>query len=120
MSVLAWIEIAPGQRFECTTHQDAIVKQMKSVEQVPCEDVLVVFEDGQFSFTCKSRVNITVKGAITAQECELRVDIEGGLVGGGLMEVLIRTLLKNLPYDRICIEEAALLEGEMTVRGYGR
>jgi len=117
---LTWIEIAPGQRFECTTHQDAIVEQMKNVEQVPCEDVLVVFGDGRFSFTCKSRVSITVKGAITAQECQLKVDLEGGLVGGGLMEVLIRTLLKHLPYDRICIEEAELTDGEFRVRGYGR
>jgi hypothetical protein len=114
------MEIAPGQRFECATHQDAITEQMKSVEQVPCEDVIVVFEDGQFSFTCKSRVNITVKGAISAQECELKVDIEGGLVGGGLMEVLIRTLLKNFPYDKICIEEAELTDGKLIVRGYGR
>jgi hypothetical protein len=93
---------------------------MKSVEQVPCEDVSVDFADGKFSFTCKSRVNITVKGAITAQECELQVDIEGGLVGGGLMEVLIRTLLKNFPYDKICIEEAELTDRKLIVSGYGR
>jgi hypothetical protein len=111
--------MAPGQRFECATHQDAIAEQMKSVEQVPCEDVSVVFEDGQFSFTCQSRVNVTVKGAISARECELKVDIEGGL-GGGLMEVLISTLLKNFPYDRICIEDAELVGGELIVRGYGR
>jgi hypothetical protein len=120
IAMLTWIEIAPGQRFECTTHQDTIVEQMKSVEQVPCEEVSVVFEDGRFSFTCKSRVNVTVKGSIAAHECELKVDIEGGLVGGGLMEVLIRTLLKNLPYDKICIEEAELTDGKFRVRGYGR
>jgi hypothetical protein len=118
--VITWTEIAPGQRFDCATHQDAIVEQMKTVEQVPCDDVVVVFEDGQFSFTCKSRVNITVKGSITAQDCELKVDIEGGRVGSGLMEVLIHTLLKNFPYERICIEEAELSDGELRVRGYGR
>jgi hypothetical protein len=82
--------------------------------------VWVVFEDGQFSFTCKSRVTITVKGTITAQDCELQVDIEGGLVGGGLIEVLIRMLLQYFPYDRICIEEAELSDGMFMVRGYGR
>ena len=121
LGALTWIEIAPGQRFECTTHQDTITEELRNIPEVPCGDVLVLFEDGQFSFICKGRMTVTVKGAIAAQDCQIDVQITGGTPGvGGAMQVLIDTLLNYFPYEKLCFERAELVDGELIVSGYGR
>jgi hypothetical protein len=121
LSVLSWIEMAPGQRFECTTHQDTITGYLQDIPEVPCGNVSILLEEGQFSFVCEGRVTVTVKGTIEAQDCQIDVEITGGTPGvGGAMQVLIDTLLNYFPQDKLCFERAELADGELIVSGYGR
>jgi hypothetical protein len=113
--------MAPGQRFECTTHQDTITGYLQDIDEVPCGEVSILLEEGQFSFICKGRVTVTVKGTIAAQDCQIDVQITGGTPGvGGAMQVLIDTLLKYFPYDKLCFEQAEIGDGELFVSGYAR
>jgi hypothetical protein len=121
LSALTEMDIAPGQPFECTTHQDTITEELRSVPEVPCGDVSILFDGGQFSFICEGRLTVTVTGTIAAQECQIDVQITGGTPGvGGAMQILIDTLLNYFPYDKLCFERADLADGELIVGGYGR
>ena len=121
LGALTEMDIAPGQPFECTTHQDMITEELRGIPEVPCRDVAVLFGEGQFSFVCEGRLKVTVIGRITAKDCQIDVEITGGTPGlGGAMQVLIDTLLKYFPYDRLCFERAELADGELIVSGYGR
>ena len=115
------MEIAPGQPFECTTHQDTITEYLQSVPEVPCRNVSVIFEEGQFSFICEGQIKVTIMGTIKAQDCQIKVDITGGTPGvGGAMQILIDALLRYFPYEKLCFERAELVDGELIVSGYGR
>jgi len=115
------MDIAPGQPFECTTRQDTITEELRSVPEVPCGNVSILFDDGQFRFICEGRLTVTVTGTIAAQECQIDVQITGGTPGvGGAMQILIGTLLNYFPYDKLCFERADLADGELIVGGYGR
>ncbi len=121
LGALTEMDIAPGQPFECTTHQDTITEDLRSVPGIPCGNVSVLFEDGQFSFICEGRVTVTVTGTIAASDCQIDVQITGGTPGvGGAMQILIDSLLKYFPYDKLCFERAELADGELIVGGYGR
>jgi hypothetical protein len=121
LGALTEMDIAPGQPFECTTHQDTITEELRGIPEVPCRDVSVLFEDGQFSFICEGRLKVTVTGSIKAKECQIEVEITGGTPGlGGAMQVLIDTLLRYFPYEKLCFERAELADGELIVGGYGR
>jgi hypothetical protein len=114
------MEIAPGQLFECTTRQDTITEELRNVPEVPCGNVSILFEDGQFIFICEGRVTVTVTGTIAARECQIDVQITGGTPGvGGAMQVLIDALLNYFPYEKLCFERAELSGGELIVSGYG-
>ena len=121
LGVLTEMDIAPGQPFECTAHQDTITEELRTIPEVPCGDVSILFENGQFSFVCEGRLTVTVTGTVAAQECQINVQITGGTPGvGGAMQILIDTLLNYFPYDKLCFERAELADGELIVGGYGR
>jgi hypothetical protein len=121
LGALTEMDIAPGQPFECTTHQDAITEELRGIPEVPCREVSVLFEEGQFSFICEGRLKVTVTGRITARECQIDVEITGGTPGlSGAMQILIDTLLSYFPYEKLCFERAELTDGELIVSGYGR
>lgn len=121
LGALVEMDIAPGQPFECTTHQDAITEELRRIPEVPCRDVSVLFEAGQFSFICEGRLRVTVTGRIAAKECQIDVEITGGTPGlGGAMQILIDALLKYFPYEKLCFERAELADGKLAVSGYGR
>jgi hypothetical protein len=115
------MDIAPGQRFVCTTHQDRITEQLRSVPNVPCSEVSIGFDDGRFAIECRMGIPVRAVGVVRAEACQLDVVIVEGTFGfAEAAQLMVDALLPNLPSDAVCFDHVAMDDGQMELAGYGR
>jgi len=60
-------------------------------------------------------------GELSVQDCRATMDIVRGTPGfTQVVQTLLDQYVVLLPYDRVCVEEATVGEGVLTVSGYGK
>ena len=88
---------------------------------MPCSEVSITFDDGQFTFECKMAITIKASGTVTVDNCQLNVQITEGMIGvTEVFQLMINQMLPNLPYDKVCFDQIAIDDGQMELAGYGR
>jgi len=121
LGALGSMDIAPGQRFVCTAHQDRITEQLRSLPNVPCSDVSIGFDDGRFTLECKMGILVRAVGVVRTEECQLEVVIVEGTFGfAEAAQLMVDALLPNLPSEGVCFDGVAIDDGQMRLAGYGR
>jgi hypothetical protein len=115
------MNIAQGQRFWCTSYQDQINEQIRSAPDMPCSEVAITLDNGQFTFECKMGIKIRASGTVTVDNCQLDVQITEGTIGvSEVFQLVIKQLLPNLPYEKVCFDQIVIDDGQMELAGYGR
>jgi hypothetical protein len=121
LAALGWMDVAPGQRFVCTAHQDQITEQLRSTSNVPCREVSVSFDEGRFTLECKMGITVRAVGVVTTEACQLDVVIVEGTVGfADAAQLMVDALLPNLSSEGVCLDRVVIDEGEVELAGYGR
>ena len=117
----ASLTLAPGQSFTCSVTDDELVDQIAKVPDLPCSDVQIAFDDGEIQVSCRMGIRLTAVGELSVQDCRATMAIVRGTPG---FTQVVQTLLDQyavlLPYDRVCVEEATVGDGVLTVSGYGK
>ena len=105
----------------CTVHQDKMTEQLQNIPDMPCSEVSMTLDDGQFVFTCKMGIQIRASGAVQVDNCQLDIEITEGTLGAAdVVQLLIDQLLPKLPYEKICFDQATIDDGQLVLAGYGR
>jgi hypothetical protein len=120
-AALGWTEIAPGQRFVCTSDQDRVTEQLSNLPNMPCSETSIDFDDGMFTFRCTMSIPVQAVGMIQVKDCQLDVVIVEGTFGfADAAQLMVDVLLPNLPSEGICFDRVAIDDGQMELAGYGR
>lgn len=121
LGALGSMDIAPGQRFVCTAHQDQITEQLRTVPNVPCRKVSIGFDDGRFALECTMAIPVRTVGVVRTEACQLDVVIVEGTFGfAEAAQLMVDALLPNLPSEGVCFDRVAIDDGQMELAGYGR
>jgi hypothetical protein len=121
-AALGQIALAPGQAFVCTIDQDQLTQQLDQRPENPCSSANVTFSaDGQVDVACRIGLTLRATAVVEASNCRLNVRVVSGTFGfGQLLQRLIDENEAQVPYGQICIDDAEVSEGEITVRGHRR
>jgi hypothetical protein len=119
---LGRIALAPGQAFVCTIDQDQLTEQLEERPENPCADTNVTFRnDGQVYVTCRMGLTLRATGIVEVSNCRMNLRVTSGTIGfAQLVQGLIDENEALMPYDRICIDEAEVSEGQVTIWGHRR
>jgi hypothetical protein len=122
LTTLGRIRLAPGQAFVCTISQDQLTEQLDARPENPCSSTDVTFSgDGQVHVTCRMGLTLRATGVIEASDCRMDLRVTSSTFGfGQILQALIDENEVLVPYDQICVEDAKVSEGEITVWGHRR
>jgi hypothetical protein len=118
---LATMQLAPGQRFECTVREETLTDIANGYPDSPCSDIRVTLDNGEIRVEC--RIFFVVNAALVAraQDCRLALDVVSGTPGfTNVVQEMIRTQFDTIQYDTICAESVTVDDGRITVSGVGR
>ncbi len=121
VGALSSLTIAPGQPFTCTIDDQALNEQIAEYPDLPCSELEVRFTDGEVRMVCKMGIRMTAAGVVEVDDCQASIRIVRGTVGfAQAVQTLLDEYTQLAPYDVVCIEEATLGEGTITISGRGR
>lgn len=122
LTTLGQIALAPGQAFVCTIDQGQLTEQLDARPENPCSSSSVTFDaDGQIHVTCRMGLTLRATVAVEVSDCRMNLHILSSTFGlGQLLQGLIDENQGLAPYDQVCIDDAEVSEGEITVRGHRR
>jgi hypothetical protein len=122
LTALGRIVLAPGQAFVCTIDQDQLTEQLEERPENPCADTSITFrDDGQVYVTCRMGLTLRATGIVEVSNCRISLRVLSGTFGfAQLVQGLIDENEALMPYDRICIGDAQVSEGQITIRGHRR
>ena len=122
LTALGQIVLAPGQAFVCTIDQDQLTKQLEGRPENPCADTNVTFrDDGQVHVTCRMGLTLRATGIVEVRNCRMNLRVISGTFGfAQIVQRLIDENATLMPYDRICIDDAEVSEGQITIWGHRR
>jgi hypothetical protein len=122
LTALGRISLAPGQAFVCTIDQEQLTEQLEARPENPCADTSVTFrDDDQVYVTCRMGLTLRATGIVEVSSCRMDLRIISGTFGfAQLIQGLIDENEALVPYDRICIDDAEVSEGQIAVCGHRR
>jgi hypothetical protein len=122
LTALGRIALAPGQAFVCTIGQDQLTEQLEARPENPCAETSVTFADnGQVVVTCRMGLTLRATAVVEVSGCRMDLRILSGTFGfAQLVQGLIDENEALMPYDRVCIDDAEVSEGQITVWGHRR
>jgi hypothetical protein len=122
LTALGRITLAPGQAFVCTIDEQQLTEQLDARPENPCADTNVAFrDDGRVYVTCRMGLTMRATGVVEVDDCRMDLRIISGTFGfAQLIQGLIDQNEAFMPYNRICIDDAEVSEGQITVWGHGR
>jgi hypothetical protein len=123
LDALQRMTLLPGQAFVCTFSEQQLTASLRDRPENPCADASVTLtEDGQLRMTCHMGFLVMrATGVVEARNCRMEFRVVSGTAGfAQLVQQLIEQNLAWIPYDRVCIEDAEVSEGQMTIAGHGR
>ena len=122
LTALGQIVLAPGQAFVCTIDQDQLTEQLEERPENPCADTNVTFrDDGQVYVTCRMGLTLRATGSVEVGNCRMNLRVISGTFGfAQIVQRLIDENATLMPYDRICIDDAQVSEGQITIWGHRR
>ncbi len=122
LTALGRIALAPGQEFVCTIDQEQLTEQLEARPENPCADTNVTFrDDGRVYVSCRMGLNLRATGMVAVSNCRMDLRVISGTFGfAQLIQGLIDENEALMPYDRICIDDAEVREGQITVWGHRR
>ena len=110
-----------GQRFSCTIGQQDLTDRINQQPDVPCTNVQVTFADGEIGLACTVGIRLRATGVTEVENCRVSIRIVKGTIGfTQVVQGLIDEYAQLVPEDLICVEEATVGDGTITVSGYGR
>jgi hypothetical protein len=106
----------------CTIEEAELSEQLEARPENPCADTNVTFgDDGLVTVSCRMGLNLQATGVVEVDNCRMDLRIISGTLGfAQLIQGLIEENEVLMPYDRICIDDAEVSEGKITVRGHRR
>jgi hypothetical protein len=122
LAALGQIALAPGQAFICTIDQGQLTEELDSRPENPCSSTDVTFgADGQIHVTCRIGLTLQAAAVVEVNDCRMNLRIVSSTFGfGQLIQGLIDENQELVPYDQICVDDAEVGQGEITVRGHRR
>jgi hypothetical protein len=114
-------ELAPGQTFQCTIHQQELTDVANSYADSPCSQVRFELDDGEIEVECRMGVRMRATLAAQVENCRVAVRVLRGTLGfRQVVQELITTQFDVIRYDSICVDQVDVDDGQLTVSGYGR
>ena len=121
LTTIGQLTLMPGQAFACTVSQEALNEQLRQQPDLPCSDVGVTLTDGEIRLVCQMGIRLTATGTVDVQDCRMSITIVKGTIGfTQVVQTLLDEGLLLVPYDKVCVEQATVGNGEIAVSGYGR
>jgi len=122
LTTLGQISLAPGQAFVCSIDQSQLTEELDRRPENPCSSTDVTFgADSQVHVTCRIGLTLQATAIVEVSDCRMNLRIASSTFGfGQLLQGLIDENQELVPYDRICVDDAKVSEGEITVRGHRR
>jgi hypothetical protein len=118
---LGSLTLVSGQSFTCSVSDQELVAEIAKVPDLPCSNVQVAFTDGEIQVSCRMGIRLSAVGEITVQNCQATMQVVRGTPGfTQVVQALLDQYASLAPYDRVCVEEATVGEGVLTVSGYGK
>jgi hypothetical protein len=121
MEDLSTMQLAPGQRFECTIQEETLTDLANSYAESPCSETRFKFDNGEIEVQCHMGLAMSAALEAQVQDCRVALRVLRGTFGfTGIVQEMIRTQFDNIRYDSVCIEQVDVDDGAATIAGHGR
>lgn len=118
---LAGIQLAPGQTFNCTLHEEELTELANNYPDSPCSQTRFTLDDGEIGVECRMGLRMQATLVAETENCRLELEVVRGTVGfKQIVQELIATQFDVIQYDTICIDQIEIDDGAITLAGYGR
>ncbi len=118
---LATLDLAPGQRFECTVRQEALTDLANSYEESPCSETLITLDNGKIEVACWMGIKMNATLEVWSEACRIELRVVRGTMGfTQVVESMIATYFDVIRYETICVDQVVVDDGRIYIAGYGR
>jgi hypothetical protein len=118
---LTTMNLAPGQRFECTVREKELTDLANSYEESPCSETRIALDDGMIEVACWMGIKMNATLQAWAEACRIELRVVKGTMGfAQAVEGLIASQFDVIRYDTICVDQLVVDDGKIYVAGYGR